>query len=97
LKDRHWDGSVYSSPTSQISEHLIWSVHPKTGKLFAVWLSEAGVLKLPVGLKFKTIQRTDGFFIETEEAMADFIVMGSGIKPAHGNGLGKGYVITVEN
>ncbi|MDR1222228.1 MAG: hypothetical protein LBL07_05035, partial [Tannerella sp.] len=39
LEQRNWDGEVYSSPKSHISENVIYSIQPRTDKLFVVFLT----------------------------------------------------------
>lgn len=95
LAQRSWDGKVYSSPASCISESVIWSTHPKTGKLFVVWLRPDGVLKLPAGLNFESIQRTDNLFIETASGLGDIEVKGNEVRLKNSAGLEKGYIIAV--
>ena len=37
--NRSWDGAVYSSSQSYADQAIVYSRHPKTGKLFAVFRS----------------------------------------------------------
>lgn len=95
LAKRSWDGKTYSSPGSYISESVIWSTHPKTGKLFVVWLRPDGVVKIPAGLNFKTIQRTDNLFIEAASGLGDVEVKGNELRLKDSAGIEKGYIATV--
>ncbi|MEI6198143.1 MAG: hypothetical protein WCS42_27820, partial [Verrucomicrobiota bacterium] len=95
LEKRSWDGKVYSSSASHISESVIWSTHPKTGKIFVVWLQPEGAVKLPAGLKFESIQRTDNMFIESGTGLDDIAVQGNEVRVKNNDGIGKGYIISV--
>ena len=94
LDKRFWDGNVYTSPTSHISENVIWSTHPKTGKIFVVWLKPDSVVKLPAGLKFESLQRTDKLFIESSSGLDDVAVKGNEVRLKNNEGIGKGYIIS---
>jgi len=95
LEKRSWDGKVYSSPASHISESVIWSTHPKTGKIFVVWLQPEGAVKLPAGQKFESIQRTDNMFIESGTGLDDIAVQGNEVRVKNNDGIGKGYIISI--
>ncbi|MEI6051147.1 MAG: hypothetical protein WCQ44_00465 [Opitutaceae bacterium] len=94
LSERSWDGRVYSSPGSHISESVIWSTHPKTGKIFVVWLEPDGVVRMPPGLKFASIQRTDNLFMETASGAEDVTILGNEVRLKSSAGLGQGYIIS---
>ena len=80
LANRSWDGSVYQSKTSSgnlqsyISSDLMYSRQPKTGKLFAVFNTTSGKIKLRAGETITSLQKTDGYFIEAGDASADLTV-----------------------
>lgn len=77
LDKRSWDGTVYKSPLSFISSDLIYSRHPKTKRLFAVFLNANGKITLDQNRSIQSIERADEFFIEAGDAMADFIIEGN--------------------
>ena len=52
----------------------MYSRQPKTGKLFAVFNTTSGKIKLNPGEVVASIQKTDGFFIEAGDASADLTV-----------------------
>src|SRR5574337_1225790 len=107
LNYRSWDGSVYQSTKSYISGDVIYSRHPKTGKLFAVFNTTNGVIKLNTGETVTLVQRTDDFFIETMDASADFDITGDEIRlknsvsiavdSSNGQIKGNGYIFTLSS
>ncbi len=96
LASRSWDGSIYRSPNSYADANVIYSHHPKTGKLFAVFLDASGVVTLQPGETVTSVQRTDGFFIEAGDGMADLRISGNTINIISPLNLNKGYVITTK-
>ena len=93
LSERHWDGEVYSSPNAYVSKDIICSRQPKTGKIFVVFLTNEGVVKLPSGKTVKNIYHTDDFFMESGDAIPD-VTISSGTVRLNGNsGIEKGYII----
>ncbi|HHT9137255.1 MAG TPA: TIGR03790 family protein [Candidatus Wunengus sp. YC60] len=104
LANRSWDGSVYQSTKSYISSDVLYSRHPKTGKLFAVFLTTNGIIKLNAGETVTSVQYTDGYFIEGGDGSGDVNILGSEIslkssvsidKDTNGEPIGKGYIITI--
>src|SRR3990170_8104433 len=95
LTDRSWDGSVYQSTKSYVSSDVMYSRHPKTGKLFAVFLTLSGAVTLNAGESVTSVQRTDGFFIESGDGSNDVSVAGNEIRLKNRKNIGKGYVFTV--
>ena len=96
LQERKWDGTVYSSPKSFMSEDLIWSTHPKNNKIFAVWLNQDGILKIPDGSKLLTVYRTDSLFVETSVGITDFTEKSGYINLTNPSGIGKGYIFSLK-
>ena len=92
---RFWAGGVYSSPMSGMDGKVIWSTHPKSGKIFAVWLEPDGVVKLPSTAKVAAVHRTNGLFMETSNGRGDVEVAGATIRLTNREGLGKGYIISL--
>src|SRR3990172_7916929 len=80
LTDRSWDGGVYQSTKSYLSSDVMYSRHPKTGKLFAVFLALSGAVTLNAGERVTSVQRTGGFFIETRDGSADVNITGNEIR-----------------
>ncbi|NUO09642.1 MAG: hypothetical protein HUU08_13355, partial [Candidatus Brocadia sp.] len=107
LNDRSWDGSVYRSTMSYIDSDVMYSRHPKTGKLFAVFNTTNGVIKLNAGETVISVQNTDGYFIESGNASADFNITGNEIRlknsvpiavdSSNGQIKGKGYIFTLSS
>ena len=64
LSERKWDGSVYSSPTAGMSEDALYAVQPGTQKLFFVFNTPDGRVKVPRGYSVARIYFTDGLFRE---------------------------------
>ena len=105
LLNRSWDGNVYQSPKSYISSDVMYSRHPKTGKLFAVFLTTKGVIKLTTGEIVTSVRRADGFFMEAEDGALDVSIVGSEIRlksgvtidvdPSNGQVIGNGYIFTL--
>ena len=78
LANRSWDGNIYQSTKdgnrqSYISSDVIYSRHWKTGKLFAVFNTTNGVINLKPGERVQSVHRVDGYFVESTDAMGDFI------------------------
>ena len=107
LSDRSWDGSVYQSTKSYISSDVLYSRHPKTGKLFAVFNTTNGVIKLNTGETVTSMQNTDAYFIESGDASADFDITGNEIRlkssvtidvdSSNNQIKGKGYIFTLKS
>ncbi|MGQ3685687.1 MAG: WD40/YVTN/BNR-like repeat-containing protein, partial [Candidatus Loosdrechtia sp.] len=95
LTERSWDGNIYQSITSYASGDIMYSRHPKTGKLFAVFLTLSGALTLNAGETVASAQRTDGYFIESGDGIADVSIVGNEIRLKSKANLGKGYIFTV--
>ncbi|QII12859.1 exported protein [Candidatus Kuenenia stuttgartiensis] len=95
LSERSWDGSVYQSTNSYAGSDVMYSRHPKTGKLFAVFLTLSGVITLNAGETATSVQRTDGYFIESGDGSADVGIVGNEISLKSKDNIGKGYIFTV--
>lgn len=65
--ERRWDGAVYESPRSYASKDVMWSRHPDTGELFAVFRSMEGRVKLRSEGKIERAVFADGWFAPTSE------------------------------
>ena len=66
---------------------------PETGKLFVVFLSENGKVKIPKGKKVAAIYKTDDLFIENGDAANELILQSNALIPKGTDYLGKGYII----
>ncbi|WP_347275231.1 hypothetical protein, partial [Candidatus Kuenenia sp.] len=95
LSERSWDGSVYQSTKSYADSDVMYSYHPKTGKLFAVFLTLSGAITLNAGETATSVQRTDGYFIESVDGGADVSIVGNEIRLKSKDNIGKGYIFTV--
>ncbi len=71
LDQRSWDGRVYHSPNSFISNKVISSLQPKTNKLFIVFLDESGSVTIPEGFEIDEVYKTNNMFIETDIVASD--------------------------
>ncbi len=114
---RSWNNSTtdpiynsYDSDNNQqsyIDGNVMYSRHPKTGKLFAVFLTTNGVVNLKAGETVVSMQRTDGYFVESGDASANFDITGAEIRlkssvsidvsSANGQVKGNGYIFTVSS
>ncbi len=112
LANRSWNGSVYQSTKngnlqSYISSDVTYSRHWKNGKIFAVFNTTNGVIKLNTGETVTSMQNTDGYFIESGDASADFNIIGNEIRlkssvaidvdPSNNQIKGKGYIFTLKS
>lgn len=64
LSERKWDGQVYVSPTAGMSEDAVYAVQPGTQKLFFVFNTPDGIVRVPQGYRVARIYFTDGLFRE---------------------------------
>jgi len=80
LKERSWNGEIYQSPKSYISADLIYSRQPKTGKIFVVFNTSKGVVKLNPGEKVVSVQRVDGLFVEAGDGVFDVNISVLGVR-----------------
>ncbi|BBO17633.1 conserved hypothetical protein [Candidatus Brocadia pituitae] len=95
LPDRAWDGSVYRSTKSYASGDVMYSRHPVTEKLFAVFLTLSGAITLNAGETVTTVQRANSHFIESGDGKNDVSIVGNEIRLKSKDDLGKGYIVTV--
>ena len=96
LTSRSWDGNVYKSPSSYMDLNIIYSTQPNTGKIFAVWLTQDGVLQIAGKSNLESVFRTDSLFIESKDGKTDLMVTDKGLKLINKNGVGKGYIINLK-
>jgi len=97
LNDRSWDGDVYQSTTSYASSNVVYSRHPETAKIFAVFLSKDGVIKLNAGEKVTSIRCVDDYFAESDDSSKDVDIIGNEINLKSPDNINKGYVFTVSS
>ncbi|MDR4507115.1 MAG: hypothetical protein MRJ65_02565 [Candidatus Brocadiaceae bacterium] len=105
LAERSWNGNVYQSTHSYADDDVMYSRQPKTGKLFAVFMSKNGVIKLNSGETVTSMQHIDDYFIESGNASADFNIIGDEIRlrdnvridvdSTNGRVKGNGYIFTL--
>ncbi|MDG5997819.1 MAG: hypothetical protein E3K33_12885 [Candidatus Brocadia sp.] len=103
LTNRSWDGTVYRSTKSYTDPHVMYSRHPKTGKLFAVFITHNGVIKLNPGETVTSVQHVDGYFMESGDGSADVTIVGDEIRlrnevsipSSNGQSQGSGYIFTL--
>lgn len=105
LASRSWDGGVYESDQSYLSRDIIYSRQPKTGKLFVVFLTHQGAVRLAPNERVVSVSRADGYFQEAGDGRSDMNWMGqelrlkSSVSIAVADGgeiMGNGYVIVVD-
>ncbi len=93
---RVWDGFVYQSTYSYISSNIIYSRHPKTDKIFVVYLTTNGILTIGENEQIFSIQKTDEYMVESENGYSDFIITGNQLKIKNGINTNKCYIITTQ-
>jgi hypothetical protein len=64
---RRWDGAVYHSPRSHASKEVMWSRHPDTNELFAVFRTMEGRIQLQPGETIERAVFADAWFAPTAE------------------------------
>jgi hypothetical protein len=94
---RSWDSNtlVYTTSNSYADPYVVYSRHPKTGKLFVVFHSPQGVVHLKSGEVVTDIKRVNELFMETSDGGADLTLSGSRLSLAKNDDLGKGYILTL--
>lgn len=97
LNERSWDGNSYRSTTSYANRDVIYSRHPKTGELFAVFLTTNGVIKLKEDEIVTSVQRTNDLFFGSEDGLADFNVTEKEIRLKSRDNIDKGYIFTLSS
>ncbi|MBE7444944.1 MAG: hypothetical protein HS132_06750 [Planctomycetia bacterium] len=95
LGDRSWDGSVYKSTKSYANGDIMYSRHPRTGKLFAVFLTLSGAITLNTGELVTSVECANGFFVESGDGSGDVVITGDEIRLKSRKDIGKGYIFTV--
>jgi len=95
LSDRSWDGEVYQSKTAFVSKDVIAILQPYTKKLFVVFLTADGNLRIPSGRTVKAIFRTDNYFIESQNGNGDVDISNRGVRLRNQNYLGRGYIFNL--
>ncbi len=93
LNERKWDGETYQSPTAFASPEVIYLNKPNTFKLFFVLLTANGKIKLPKGKKVATIFKTDGLFVETQSALADFNISDTAVSAKNNSVTEQCYIV----
>lgn len=105
LANRSWDGSIYQSAKggtiqSHISSQVMYSRHWKSGKMFAVFHSTGGVIRLDASETVTSMQHVDGYFFESGDASGDLSVVGNEIRLKPSVTIepqGKGYILTLNS
>lgn len=93
LSERKWSEGIYSSPTAYISEDVIYTRQPGTGKIFVVFNNENGKAQFELWKKGMKIYRTNGLLIEDEIAEDDIDISDGTIRLKNASGVGKAYII----
>ena len=76
ISKRKWDGVNYSSPTAEMTPDVIWAIQPETKKLFFVFLSDKGQVRIPEGYRVKEIYHVDGLWQEIKTPPAKKNIVG---------------------
>ncbi|MBF8264796.1 MAG: hypothetical protein HW384_660 [Dehalococcoidia bacterium] len=97
----------YNNQQSYIDGNVMYSRHPKTEKLFAVFLTTNGIINLKTNETVVSMQHADGYFIESGDASADFDITGTKIRlkssvsiavdSTNGQVKGNGYILTLSS
>jgi hypothetical protein len=95
LSERSWDGSVYKSPNGYASDEIYYSRHPKTRKMFVVFLKKTGKVRLYPGEKVVSVKRANEFFQEAEDARGEVKVSQFSIRTTDQTQMDTGYIITL--
>lgn len=97
--ERQWDDAVYRSPRSFASRDVIWSRHPDTQELFAIFRTMGGRLLLRPGETIERASFADDWFAPTaENALQALEVAADGfvrLKPGHERRLKQGIRLTL--
>jgi hypothetical protein len=93
LEKRNWDGNVYSSPQSYISEHVIYSVQPRTNKLFVVFLTAPASVEIPDSYVSASVYQTDNLFIETSITTTAIRIRGNTMSLLDASQTGRGFIL----
>jgi hypothetical protein len=93
LEQRTWDGHTYSSPTSRISENVIYSVQPRTNKLFVVFPSAPASVEIPERYATASVYQTDDLFIETVTTTTSIQISGATMTLLDASHAGKGFIL----
>lgn len=99
LAERTWDATnkIYSSPSTYVSQSVMYSKHPKNGNLYVVVLNkDTGVINLPSGQTIKEIYSTDALFKQSLRADSDFAVTSTTATLISSSNQEKGYVFILE-
>jgi len=96
---RSWDenAQVYQSSNSYADLHVISSRHPDTGKLFVVFLDTNAAVRLRSGESVTSVQRVDGFFVESGNGISDVNINGDEVRLLSSSNTGKGYILTLSS
>jgi hypothetical protein len=92
LDRRRWDGEVYSSPQSYISNEVIYSVQPRTDRLFVVFLTAPASVEIPDAYASASVYQTDDLFVETGVTTA-VRISGNTMTLLDASQAGKGFIL----
>ncbi len=97
LSDRNFDGKTYHSPLSVVSSDVIYSRKPGESRIYAVFLTKVGRIRLNADEKVISIKRAGKFFEETEDAAAELKISDEVILATDSTWLEEGYIITISD
>ncbi len=97
LRDRSWDAEtrVYRSPTSYADQNVLYSRQPGTGKIFVVFRSANGRVRLHPGETVTDIRRTNELFEPVDNGADDLRVEGGTVMPKSLDSCHKCYVLSL--
>lgn len=93
LDERNWNGDTYSSPKSYISKDVIYSVQPRTNKLFVVFLTASASVEIPESYASASIYQTDDLFIEDKVTTTAIKISGNRMTLLDASKIGNGFII----
>ena len=98
-RERRWDGAVYRSPRSYASKDVMWSRHPETGEVFAVFRTMEGRIQLRPGETIERAVFADAWFARTAENALEALETGADgsvrLKAGHERRLKQGIRLVV--
>ncbi len=93
---RSWDPNTlkYQTSNSYADANVVYSHHPETGKLFVVFQTQQGAVRLRPGETITDVRRVDNLFIETTDGFTDLAITNSHVILANTSNMGRGYILT---
>ena len=94
---RSWNPAtlVYQTSNSYADANVVYSHHPKTGKLFVVFQQQQGAVQLRPGETITDVRRVDNLFIETTDGFTDLTITDSHVTLTNTQHVREGYILTI--